>query len=94
MTKRSRLFALGFAYLVAACFLATTVSAETVTVVGTVNDNFQIMQENGTTYEVVDTELGADVLSRTGTKVKVTGEITVEEDIKTIEVTSYTVLEE
>jgi hypothetical protein len=64
------------------------------TVIGEVNDNYQLVTDQGDVYEVADTDMGNDLLNNIGKKVEVTGTITEEQGVKMIRVASYVVLEE
>lgn len=64
-------------------------SAKEVTITGSVNDNFQIVTDDGTTYEIDINDLGNELVEKVGKKVKVTGTVDVVDDIKAITVTSY-----
>jgi hypothetical protein len=64
------------------------------TVTGEVTDSYQIVTDLGVVYEVADTEMGNELLDNTGKKVKVTGTVTEEDEVKVIKVNSYVVLED
>lgn len=78
-----------FALLSGAAF-----SGGNVTIMGTVNDGYQIVTENEEVYEVAETEKGDEVVRLVGKKVKVTGMVEESEGVKIIIVTSYEVMEE
>ena len=82
------------AVLVLTLMLAAPVFASEVTLVGMVNDSYQIETDLGDVYEVADTEMGYELLNHIGKKVEVTGEISEEEGVKIIRVATYMVLEE
>lgn len=67
--------------------------ADEVTITGIVNENYGIVADDGTVYEVADTDLGNDLLNHVGKTVDVTGEVTDEGGVKVINVKSYKVLE-
>jgi len=69
------------------------VFAEDVTITGTINDSYQIVTDNGIVYEVADTDMGNDLLNHVGKTVKVIGEVIEEDNVKIIDVTSYTIME-
>ena len=91
--KRSILTVSAIAFLMVSMFLATNVLAEEITIKGEVNDNYQIVTEDGQVYEVADTDKGNEVVLQHISKiVKITGII--EEDDegkKIITVISYEV---
>ena len=82
------------AVLVLILMLATPVLATEVTLIGKVNDSYQIETDQGDVYEVADTEMGNELLNHIGKKVEVTGTVAEEEGVKTITVAVYVVLEE
>ncbi|MDI6688044.1 MAG: hypothetical protein QME06_07480 [Desulfobacterales bacterium] len=93
--KRKRLiFAVSvITFLIIPMFFSTNVLSEEVTITGKVNDNYQIVTEDGQLYEVADTDKGNEVvLQYVGNFVKVVGTIK-ESDVgeKIITVTSYEV---
>jgi hypothetical protein len=98
MKKFSYRISIVFVVLLAFCvFFSSMVIAEptTVTIVGEVNDQYQIVAKDGTTYEIADTEMGNDVLELMGSVVEVTGEVIEEPDgVKVIDVKSFKVREE
>ena len=74
--------------------LAAPVLATEVTVIGKVNDSYQIETDQGDVFEVADTDVGNELLSHIGKKVEVTGTVSEELGIKIITVGVYVVLEE
>ena len=69
------------------------VFAGEITINGTINDTYQIVADNGTVYEVSDTDMGTDMLDHVGKTVKVIGEVFEEDGVKVINVKSFNVLE-
>ena len=68
-------------------------SAEEVTIVCEVNDNYQIVGEDGQIYEVTVNEIGNEVVHKLISQiVKVTGTVKEEEGEKIITILSYEVL--
>lgn len=73
---------------------AAMAEPKTTTVVGEVNDNFQIVSGDKI-YEIADTAEGNDLAeNHISAKVKVTGTLEERDDIKIITVTAYEVLSE
>jgi hypothetical protein len=66
----------------------------TVTIVGEVNDQYQIVAKDGTIYEIVDTEMGDEVLKLVGSVVEVTGDVIEEDGVKGIDIKYFEVKEE
>jgi hypothetical protein len=77
-------------------FLSSSVIAEptTATIVGEVNDQYQIVTKDGTIYEIADTEMGDEVLKFIGSVVEVTGNVMEEDGVKVIDVKSFKPREE
>ncbi len=72
-----------------------SLSADEVTIVGTVNDYYQIETDDGEAYEVGDSEQGDELVGHVGARVKVTGTVEEDEDgAKVITVTSFVVIQE
>ena len=69
------------------------VFAGEITITGTINDTYQIVTEDGTVYEVADTDMGNDLLDHIDKTVEVTGDVVEEEGAKVINVKSYKILE-
>ena len=78
-------------------FILTTAGAamaqESVTIVGTVTDDFQIVDENGEAYEIAETEAGFDLSEYSGAQVKVNGTVEQGENGKVINVNSFELVE-
>jgi hypothetical protein len=72
---------------------ATVVAQENITIVGTVSDDFQIIDENGATYDIAETETGFELSENTGAKVKVSGSVEQGENGKLITVKSFELIE-
>ena len=69
------------------------VFAGEITITGMINDTYQIVADNGTVYEVADTDMGNDLLNHVGKTVEVIGEVIEEDGVKVINVKSYDILE-
>jgi len=68
--------------------------ATTITLLATVTDGYQLIDDAGQPYEVENTATGDDlVLNHVGHKVEVTGTVLEEVDYKIIVVESYRVVE-
>ena len=97
MKKKFPRFTIVFGVLLAlSVFLPSPVIAEptTVTIVGEVNDQYQIVTKDGTIYEIADTELGEEVLKFIGMVVEVTGDVKEEDGVKVLDVKSFKAKEE
>jgi len=62
------------------------------TIMGTVNDDYQIVTDDEKVYEVAETEKGDEVVRLVGKKVRVTGTVEESEGTKIITVTAYEVM--
>ena len=92
MKKIFSRFSIAFVVLLAfLVFLSSPVIAEptSVTIVGEVNDEYQIVAKDGTIYEIADTELGHDLLKHIGAVVEVTGDVEDEDGVKVLDVKSF-----
>ena len=69
------------------------VFADEITITGMINDTYQIVADNGTVYEVADTDMGNDLLNHVGKTVEVIGAVVEEEGVKVFNVKSYKILE-
>ncbi len=75
-------------------FAGPALSGGAVTIVGTLNDDNQIVDSAGVVYDVDDNEMAEEVMEHVGKKLEIKGTVTEAEDAKMITITSYTVLEE
>ena len=97
MKKIFSRFSIVFVILLAfSVFLYSPVIAEptTITIVGEVNDQYQIVAKDGTIYEIADTEMGDEVLKLVGSVVEVTGDLIEEDGVKGIDIKYFEVKEE
>ena len=95
MKRDKKYLFVGLCVLIIAAFLSgTAISGKTMTITGTVNDNYQIVADDGQVYEVADTEKGDEVVDLVGKKVKVTGTVEESDGEKIITITSLAVIEE
>ena len=81
------------ALAIALVFSAQVFAAE-ITITGRINDMYQIVTDTGKIYEVADNDLADEMLENVGKAVKVTGTlIEDDEEVKTILVTEYEIIE-
>ena len=95
--KRNRIVTGIVTLLAVSLLLLTPAMADEVTVIGKVNDNFQIVLNDGTVYEVADNDMGNQLLEQhTGKTVQVTGKVFRPPDSQDaiINVIAYKVLDE
>jgi hypothetical protein len=97
MKKR---FAFGMTMLAAICLLASPAAALSITLIGEINDNNQLVADNEI-YEIDNNAVGDDlVLNHVAQKVKVVGQLKVvresgeSDEFKLIKVESFEVVEE
>ena len=75
-------------------FSGFALSEGDVTVVGTINEENQIVDDGGAVYEVADNEMGEEVMEHVGKKIQVKGTVMEDQGLKTITIKSYTLVEE
>ena len=71
-----------------------SLAGNTVTIVGTINVDCQIVDDNGTIYEIADNENGDKVAELVGRRVKVTGNLMDADGTPIITIALYEVIEE
>ena len=70
-------------------------ASETMTIEGEINDSHQVVSSDGQVYDVADNDQGNELIdSYMGEKVKVTGTVVQDEDVKIITVTDLEMLAE
>jgi hypothetical protein len=70
-------------------------SADEMTILGTVNDYYEIETDDGDVYEIGDNEQGDELVGYVGARVEVTGTVEEDEDgVKILTVMSFTVITE
>jgi len=70
-----------------------TATGAPVTLVGIVNDNFQFAADSGQMYEVEITDVGNELIDTVGQRVELTAVIGEVDDVKTLNVMSFRILE-
>ncbi len=94
MKKNKKYLFIGFVTMLMMAFLSgPAISADIVTLVGTLNEDGQIVADNGQVYEIAEGKKGDELVELVAKKVKVTGTVLEEEGTKVIKVTSYEVIE-
>lgn len=75
------------------CPPAVVFCGEQVTLNGEINDSYQVVADDGQIYEVADNEKGNElVLNHIGERVKVSGSVEEEDDVKILTVASFEIL--
>ncbi|MBW2468669.1 MAG: hypothetical protein JRE88_02180 [Deltaproteobacteria bacterium] len=95
MAARNKIITFGVLCFTAAfLFYSNVVFAAEITIVGEVNDTFQIVADN-TIYEVAETPMGDDLVKNyIAERVQVTGTVEEVDDMKIITVRSFKVVPE
>ena len=95
MKKNKKYLFIGFLAVLMIAFLTGSVmSADSVTIVGTLNADGQIVTDNNQIYEIGENRKGDELFELVGNKVKVTGTAVEEDGATVITVTSYEIIEE
>lgn len=95
MIKVARKVLLGMMVLLLATMLSgMAVAGGTVSIIGTINEDYQLVDNEGVVYDIADNDAGYEVAEFVGKKVSVIGTVTEEEGSKTITIASYEVIEE
>lgn len=94
MKRNIRKLLLGIcAFIMVITISGVTISAETVTITGTVNTDYEIIADDGQVYEVIENLKGEEVVELIDRKVRVTGSVTVKSGMKKIRIDSYEVID-
>lgn len=95
MKKNKKFLFAGFLAMLMIAFLSgPAISADSVTIVGIMNNSYQIVTGNDQVYEIAEGEKGDELIEFVDKKVKVTGTVEEDDGTKAITVTSYEVIEE
>ena len=95
MKKNKKLLFVGLLAMLMIAFLSgPAISADSVTIVGIMNDSYQIVTDNDQVYEIAEGEKGDELIEFVDKRVKVTGTVEEDDGAKLITVTSYEVIEE
>jgi hypothetical protein len=71
-----------------------SLAAKSVTIVGYVNDQYQIVDDEGTVYEIADSEKGEEVAELIDRKLRVTGSLMDADGTPIIEIIMYEVIDD
>lgn len=91
-SKRKYLFTVFCAMITIVLLSGTTISSNIKTITGRVNDNYQIIGDDGNIYEVEGNAKGDEVVDLVGKRVRATGTVEGSEDMKIITISSYEVV--
>ena len=93
MKKNIRKLILGILVLGLALSVAgIAVAGDEVSITGTINEDSQLVDSSGNSYDIADTEQGYEVMEMTGKKVSVKGTVMEQDGSKTISITSFEVV--
>ncbi len=93
MTRNAKFWTAATLLLLFASFTATAMAADA-TITGEVNDSYQIVSD-GQIYEIADTPKGNELAeNHVNARVRVTGPIEEQDDMKVITIKSYQILSE
>lgn len=70
------------------------VATEDVSITGTINESYQIVDDSGAVYDVAENEKGNEVVELIGKKVEVMGTVVDDDGTRVITIVSYKVIEE
>ena len=92
--KRNRkyLFAVLCVMFIVVFLFGTAISGKRATIIGRINDNYQIVTAEGKIYEVEGNEKSDEIVNLVGKQVKATGIVEETEDMNIILITSYKVI--
>lgn len=94
MRAEKRKLVIGILTLALLAFVCSpALSGTTMTITGTVNDESQIVTDEGKVYDIGDTEKGGEVVEMVDKKVKATGTVEESEGKMIISITEYEVVE-
>ena len=94
MKRNKKYLFVGICALVITFISGLALAGSTITITGTVNDDYQIVADDGTVYSVKESKKGDEVVELIGKKIKATGMVEESEGEKTITITSYEIIEE
>jgi len=95
MKKNKKFLFTGFLVMLMIVFLSgPAISADSATILGIVNNKYQIVTDNNQIYHIAEGEKGDEVTELVGKKLKVAGLVEEVDEGKLITVTSYEVIEE
>lgn len=94
MKRNMKRIFLGIVIIGLAVFLSGIAMAESeVTISGVVNDDGQLVDNDGMTYDIAENDEGAEVIEMVGQKVTVKGTVMEAEGTKIITVTEFKLIE-
>ena len=83
-----------FVFVLIAIFSTTAFATEDVVITGTINEDYQIVDDNGAIYDIEENEKGDEVTKLVGKKVEVMGTLVDADGVLVISIVSYTIVDE
>ena len=87
-------------YVVASLFILSSMltgvslAGKSITIIGFVNDQYQIVDAEGTVYEIADNEKGEEVAELAGRKLRVTGNLMDADGTPIIDIAMYQIIDD
>ena len=81
-------------FILSAMLAGISSAGKSVTIVGYVNDQYQIVDAEGTVYEIADSEKGEEVAELVDRKLRVTGSLMDADGTPIIEISMYEVIDD
>jgi hypothetical protein len=95
MKKNKKYLLIGLLAILMIAFLSgSAISAKSLTIIGTVTADGQIVTDDDQVYEIGENKKGDELIELIGRNVKVTGTVVEEDETRIILVISYEVVEE
>jgi hypothetical protein len=95
MKKNTKKIFLGILIVGLAVFLSgIAVAGSEVSISGVINEDGQLVDNSGMTYDIAESDEGNELMDMTGQKVTVKGTVMEAEDTKIINVSSFQIIEE
>ena len=95
MAKNMKKIILGILIICLSVFISgNAVAGSEVNVSGVINEDGQLVDNDGMTYDIADNEEGEEIMEMVGRKVTVKGTVMESEGTKIITVTEFNLLEE
>ena len=95
MGKNMKKIFLGILIIALSVFISgIAVAGSEVSIAGVINDNGQLVDENGMTYDIAENDEGSEVMEMVGQKVAVQGTVMESEGTKIITISSFKIIAE
>ncbi|MBT8358680.1 MAG: hypothetical protein KJO61_13040 [Deltaproteobacteria bacterium] len=94
MKKITKTLLCVFVVVLIAMFSTTVIATEDVVIIGTINEDYQLVEDSGAIYDIDENEMGDELTKLIGKKVEVIGTLVDTDGALVITVVSYTILDE